>query len=228
MLESSSLFKNLPPPTLSRLNAACVKRRLAAEETLFRKGDAGNALYCLTSGRLRIHSTAADGRDIIVNILQAGDICGEIALIDGQPRTADATAMEPTDLLMLDRSDFLRMTREDGELALHLLQLVCQRLRWLSSQIEDATFLSVSTRLAKRLVALAEQHGESDPEGIRITLKLSQEAIGELVGASRETTNKQLRAWEKAGWIALRRQTVIIRNLALLRRYSEAELGDLV
>ncbi len=226
MIESSSLFKGLPEALLDKIASLQVRRRLKPGEVLFRKGDPGDALYGVMAGRLRIHANATDGRDALLNIMAPGDVFGEIALIDGLPRTADATAIDKVDLVMLRRPEFLTLLRCENELTLHLLELTCRRLRWLSDMVEDATFLAAPARLAKRLLHLAEQHGRPVEGGTRINLRLSQRAIGELAGVSRETTNKHLRNWSRLGWISLKRETVVIRSLQPLQDLAATRSGD--
>jgi CRP/FNR family cyclic AMP-dependent transcriptional regulator len=227
MIESSSLFKGLPGDILDKIAKLRVRRRLEPGEVLFRKGDPGDALYGVMAGRLRIHANATDGRDALLNIMGPGDVFGEIALIDGLPRTADATAIDKVELVMLRRAEFLDLLRRENELTLHLLELTCRRLRWLSDMVEDATFLSAPARLAKRLLHLAEQNGEKSDGGIRINLRLSQRAIGELAGLSRETTNKHLRNWSRLGWITLKRETIVLRTLQPLQDLAAAHGAEL-
>lgn len=210
MIENSTLFQGLPAPLLDKISHLCVTRRLEAEHVLFRKGDPGDALYGILSGRLRIHTYGADGRDALLNIMQPGDLFGEIALVDGLPRTADATTLEPVELIVLRRHDFLDLLRRESDLALHVLQLTCRRLRFLSETIEDATFLPAPARLAKRLLHLAKTLGRPHPQGTLIDLRLSQRTIGDLAGLSRETTNKHLKTWERLGWLTMQRETIVI------------------
>jgi CRP-like cAMP-binding protein len=226
MIETSSLFKGLESGILEKILKLRVRRHLAPGEVLFRKGDPGDALYGVLAGRLRIHANAADGRDALLNIMSPGDVFGEIALIDGLPRTADATAIDAVELVMLRRSEFMELLRVENNLTLHLLELTCRRLRWLSEMVEDATFLSVPARLAKRLLRLAEQHGQSHEDGVFINLRLPQRAIGELAGISRESTNKHLRNWSRLGWIRLHRERVIIRQLQPLQDLAATQAGD--
>jgi CRP/FNR family cyclic AMP-dependent transcriptional regulator len=226
MIETSSLFKGLPENILDKILKLRVRRHLDPGEVLFRKGDPGDALFGVLAGRLRIHANAADGRDALLNIMSPGDIFGEIALIDGLPRTADATAIDAVELVMLRRSEFMELLRVENDLTLHLLELTCRRLRWLSEMVEDATFLSVPARLAKRLLHLAEQHGQPHDDGIFINLRLPQRAIGELAGISRESTNKHLRNWSRLGWISLHRERVIIRKLQPLQDLADTQAGD--
>src|SRR5260370_38759558 len=121
MIESSSLFKGLPPDILDKIAKLRVRRQLAPGDVLFRKGDPGDALYGVMSGRLRIHANATDGRDALLNIMGPGDVFGEIALIDGLPRTADATAIDKVELVMLQRAEFLDMLRSANNHLLHIL-----------------------------------------------------------------------------------------------------------
>ncbi len=228
MIESSSLFKGLPGDIIDKIAKLRVRRRLEPDAVLFRKGDPGDALYGVMAGRLRIHANASDGRDALLNIMGPGDIFGEIALIDGLPRTADATAIDRVELMVLRRAEFLDLLRRENELGLHLLQLTCRRLRWLADMVEDATFLSAPARLAKRLLHLAEQNGETSEAGIRINLRLSQRALGELAGLSRETTNKHLRNWSRLGWISLKRETVVLRALQPLQDLANTNGGESV
>ncbi len=226
LLETSPLFAGLPRPVMDKVTALCVHRRLGADDVLFRKGDPGDALYGIVSGRIRIHATAIDGRETLLNILSAGEIFGEIALIDGLPRTADATALEPTELVMLRRNAFMPLVHSDGDLAVHLLELTCRRLRWISEMVEDATFLAPPARMAKRLLQLARQHGRTQADGVVIDLRLSQREIGELAGVSRETANKHLNAWARLGWIAVHREAIVIRQMQPLEDLAETDTKD--
>lgn len=228
MIETSILFQGLAPELLEKIRRLCVRRRLDTGEVLFRKGEPGDALYGVVAGRVRIHATAADGRETMLNIMGRSDVFGEIALIDGLARTADATAIEPTELVTLRRQDFLPLVRCEGDLAIHLLELTCRRLRWVSDLVEDVTFLSPQARLAKRLLHLAKLHGRPDADGVRIDLKLPQRTIGELIGVSRETTNRHLKAWARLGWIALHRETVVIRMLRPLEELADQDCRDAV
>ena len=227
MIETSNLFQGLSPSLLDKILTLRVRRHLASGEVLFRKGDPGDALYGVVNGRLRIHALGADGHDALLNIMRPGDVFGEIALIDGLPRTADATAIDAVDLMMLRRSEFMDLLRRENELTLHLLQLTCRRLRWLSDMVEDATFLTAPARLAKRLLHLAKQHGQPHPEGVLINLRLPQRAIGELAALSRESTNKHLRNWVRLGWISLRRERVILRALQPLQDLADTQQGEI-
>ena len=146
---------------------------------------------------------------------EPGELFGEIALFDGSTRTASAAAIGHTDLLRIHRDHFLPYIKANPDLLLAMLLLLCQRLRWTGSIIEDAAFLAFPARLAKRLLLLAEHYRGA--EGPDITIPLSQHNLGSMVGASRESTNKQLALWRSAGIVETVRGGIVIRNCEALR-----------
>jgi CRP-like cAMP-binding protein len=172
----------------------------------------------ILKGRVRVCSYSADGREVVLNIMTAGQVFGEIAMIDGGPRTADVFAMEPTELLVLSRRDFLPFLERNPSVAVKLLEVMCQRLRWTSSQVEDFFFLDLKSRLAKRLLQLAAiGRRHADPSS-GIDVQVSQQLLANMIGTSREAVNKQLRIWEGAGLIELKRGSITILDSAALER----------
>ena len=159
------------------------------------------------AGSVKISVASADGRDVVLNIIHEGEIFGEIALLDGHPRTADATAMSDCDLMVIERRDFVPFLRSQPDVTLKLLEILCSRLRWTSEQVQDLTFLNLPTRLAKALLRLTAASESSKPKD-KVTI--TQREISQIIGRSRESTNKQLRAWEKRGWIKLERGGVTV------------------
>jgi CRP/FNR family cyclic AMP-dependent transcriptional regulator len=212
LLAKHFLLRHMPEELLAGLARFTTLRRLAAEETLFRKGDPGDGLYGVLDGRVRIHMVSRNGRTVILNILDKGEIFGEIALIDGHPRTADATTMEPTALLHIHRNHFLPFLRQDADLCITLLSTLCSRVRWQSGWIEDAAFLEFPARLAKRLIGLGQHYGESHEGGVRITIKLTQAELGNMLGATREAVNKHLSLWRAEGLIDLEKGRIVLRD----------------
>jgi CRP-like cAMP-binding protein len=137
-------------------------------------------------------------------------VFGEIALLDGRPRTADAVAVEDCDVLVLDRREFVPLLRANPDLALKLMELLCGRLRRTSEQVEDVMFLDLEGRLAKALLRLAgeQRRGDARTALVRIT----QRELGQMIGMSRESTNKALRDWQRRGWVRLVKGGVAIRS----------------
>ena len=189
---------------------------------LFRKGDPGDSLYVVLAGRISIGTTSEDGKEVVLNVLGRGEVFGEIALLDGKARTADATAMAESNLLVLDRKDFMPFLESHPEVAARLIAVLCERVRWVSQSYEDALFMDLPARLAKRLLLLAETHGEpAGGTGTRIEFPLSQQELAKMAGVSRESVNKLLRAWQTQGLIAHDHSHVTILDEARLRRLVE-------
>lgn len=195
MLADHWLFESLSEAERGRLVRQLRQRRYAANQPIFRKGDAGTAMMAVTSGQVKISADSVDGRSVVLNIINTGEIFGEIALLDGRERTADATALGDTELLVLERRDFLPLVERHPRLARKLLEVLCHRLRRTSEQIEDQLFLVRPVRLAKALLRLADDYGAETADGITIDIKLSQGELGNLTGLTRESINKQLSEW---------------------------------
>ena len=196
VLVRHQFFRDASSSALDRLAAHARLVAYPAGARIFRKGDPGAGLLAVLSGLVPSH----DGREIVLNIVGANDIFGEVALLDGHPRTADATAVTRCQLLALDRRDFVTVLQEEPAFAIKLLELVSQRLRRTSEQVEDLTFSDLPTRLAKAILRLADLQGARGENGRVIA---TQKELGRTIGFSRESTNKCLRDWEEAGHVAL-------------------------
>jgi CRP-like cAMP-binding protein len=216
MLERSPLFRGLSPDSLQRLASLALQRKFRNGDIVFSQGDPGDALYGVIAGRVRISAGASDGREIYLNIMQPGDTFGEIALLDGGQRTATATATEASELVSIRREQFLGLIGQEPSLALELLRLCGQRLRWTSGQVEDAALLDVPTRLAKRLLGLVQQHGRPSKGGV--TLRLSQEELASFLGVSRQIVNQYLQGWRTRNWVRLGRGVVTVCDEDALRK----------
>jgi CRP/FNR family cyclic AMP-dependent transcriptional regulator len=154
----------------------------------------------------------------VFNLLGKGDIFGEIALLDGHPRTADATAVTDCALYVIERRDFLPVMREEPEIALRLIEILCSRLRRTTEQAEEVMFLDLQSRLAKALMRLVD----ADTAGKRERkISITQKDLGYIIGISRESTNKQLRLWEDKKWVRLERNAVVILAIDPLAKIAE-------
>jgi CRP/FNR family cyclic AMP-dependent transcriptional regulator len=206
MLRNHPIFSKLPRAMIERLGSILTKRKAQRGSTIFRKGDAGTELIVVHSGTVKISAPAADGREAVLNVIHEGEIFGEIALLDGRPRTADAIAMTDCDLMVIERREFIALVRQQPEFALKLIEILCARLRRTSEQVEDMMFLDLRTRLAKVILRLADEAGGASPRKIPVT----QREISQIIGTSRESVNKQLRSWARAGWIRLERGRIVV------------------
>ena len=212
LLGQHFLLKHLAAAELDQLARMAITRLCRPNEAVFLKGDPGNSMMAVVHGRVRICSYSSEGREVILNVINPGQVFGEIALIDGGSRTADAFAMEATELVVLSRRDFLPFLERNPQVCIKLLEVLCERLRATSAQVEDFFFLDLRSRLAKRLLAAADHAANNGAGGDPGTVRLSQHMLASMIGTSREAVNKQLRAWEEAGVIALKRGAVKIIN----------------
>jgi CRP-like cAMP-binding protein len=225
LLAKVPVLADLAPRELDALAQVAHTRRLAAREVLFHKGDPGSQVYVVVRGRLRIYAQSADGTDVVFGIMDPGEVCGEMALLAGGLRTATAVAIEATELLGLDRRDFLALLRSRPQLSIRLLQVLAERVRRISEFVEDTVFLDLPTRLAKKLLSLAASYGKPVGDGLRIDVKLSQQELGTMVGTTRESVNKQLRAWREQGIVTSQRGHLVILRRAELERLSGLHAG---
>lgn len=202
LLARVPLFEGLGKAELDALVAAARTRVVQRQEQLFHKGDEGRHVYVVVRGNLKALTTSFQGDDVVFNIQGPGEMLGEIALLVGQRRTATITAIEKSELLMIERRDFIDCLRRNPEVSLKLLQVLAERVKGLSERLEDTMFLNLPVRFAKKLLDYAASDGEKSGDGIRIGLKLTQEEWGALLGVTRESVNKQLRAWSNEGLIS--------------------------
>jgi CRP/FNR family transcriptional regulator, cyclic AMP receptor protein len=208
LLRSHPLFRDLPSAVIEHLGSYMKTRRVARGTAIFAKGDPGTGLMGVLAGSVKVSVASAEGKDIVLNVFREGEVFGEIALLDGRPRTADATAMSDCELIVIERRDFVPFLSGHPDVMLKFIEILCSRLRHTSEQVQDITFLNLPTRLAKTLLQLTGA-GEEGPAAKR-KAAITQREISQMIGMSRESTNKQLRAWEKRGWIKLERGGVAI------------------
>jgi CRP/FNR family transcriptional regulator, cyclic AMP receptor protein len=199
VVERDRLFRGLPKATLARIAALGSRRVYEKSAIVFMRGDPGDSLCGVVSGRVRISASLPTGKEVFLNIMEPGDSFGEIALLDGQPRTATATAMARTELIIFNREPFLALLSTEPQLAAHLIGLLCRRVRWTAQLMEDSALLSVPARMAKRLLSLAHLNGSRTPAGTK--LALSQEELAQFLGVSRQVVNQYLQVWKAHGWI---------------------------
>lgn len=190
--------------------------RLDDGQVLFEQGDEGRELYALISGALEVSVLSMDGRKLALNVLRPGALFGEIALFDPGERTATITALEPSVLMKVRNDDVLEHIREAPELAIDLIHLAGQRMRWMDSQLNEQVFLPMPTRLARKILYLTER-----ADGGSSTLELSQAELAEFVGATREAVSKTLSIWKRSGIIASARGA-----LSVLDRDALEDLAD--
>jgi CRP/FNR family transcriptional regulator, cyclic AMP receptor protein len=198
------LFRELGREVQKRIAAYATTKAIKRGTAIFSKGDAGTCLFAVCSGTVEVAILSVEGKNAIVNLINEGEVFGEIALLDGRSRTADAVAFTDCVLMVIERRDFLPLLREQPEITLKLLEVLCARIRRTTEQVEELMFLNVESRLAKTLCRLAES--KDSPQRISIT----QRELGEIVGVSREETNKQLQIWSGNGIVRLERGHIVV------------------
>jgi CRP/FNR family transcriptional regulator, cyclic AMP receptor protein len=225
LLLGHPVFGALAPAQLKQLCSLARARRVVSGTTLFVKGDPGTALFAVVSGIVKITVPSIDGREATFNLLNAGDIFGEIALLDGQPRTADAIAATDCELMVIERRDFLGFVHSEPKVAMKLIELLCARLRVAGARMEEVVFLNLPARLARLLLRLLEESTAADKNKLSIT----QQEISGMLGTTRESVNKHLQIWARRGMIALKRGTILVlapKGLAALVRGDDDGNGN--
>lgn len=222
LLEKCLLFRPLTAEERQKVFAYAHARRFAAGETIFLKGSAGQGIMAVLSGEVRISAPSADGKEIILATIHSGEVFGELALLDGKERTADAVALTPCEIVTLDRRDVLPLLRQQPELCLKLLEVVCERLRRTDALVEEILFFNIPKRLAKALLRVAGRR-ISPTRGTQLHVRLSQRELGAMIGGTRESVNKCLGDWQRQGVIRVDDGVIVIVDPVTLRALAEAE-----
>lgn len=214
LFEGHALFGTLPPNDLDALLLHARVEHYPAGRTVFAKGSPGRSMMAILKGSIRISTPSPAGPDIVLTILPAGEVFGEIALLDGADRTADAVAITDCDLLVLDHRDFIPFLERRADICILLLKMLCQRLRQTDQQFEEAMFGRLDGRIAMALVRLA-RGAPLGPKG-EVELRITQQELAGMVGAARESVNKQLHVWQKEGVLRLGKRLIRIDDVAAL------------
>jgi len=222
LLRKIPLFAGLDAESLQALAGRCRRRHFRDNEALFHEGDAGHTLYLIIAGRVNIQTVLPSGEVVHLAQRGPGEHFGELSLIDGKPRMADAVTAEPSDLLMLDRESFIRCVEESPKIALCVMAALAERLRQAGDLLESQKGLDVLGRLSEVLLELARAHGTADPSGgTRIATRITQQEIAERIGTTRESVNRALTGLKNVGALRFEGRTMIVTSLSKLRQYSE-------
>ncbi|HUP86354.1 MAG TPA: Crp/Fnr family transcriptional regulator [Acidimicrobiales bacterium] len=194
LLAESDLFHGFDAEALAQVAAASEVRQLRRNDVVFREEDPPEELYVVHSGRIAMANTSVDGRESVIALMEAGDLFGEMPLLDGGKRSAGARALEPSELVAVPYGIVESILKASPELLWGVVRLLSQRLRTTDAALADSVFLDVTGRTAKRLLELA---GDAD----EFVLPVTQEELAGMVGASRERVNKALSAFIRLGWL---------------------------
>jgi CRP/FNR family cyclic AMP-dependent transcriptional regulator len=221
LLEDAPLFSVLHPDDLFNLAGKFHPIRYQRGEVIFREGEPAERLFLIDQGRVKLSIGSPHGQELLIAVLGRGSIFGELAVIDRGPRAMDARAMEDSTIYALDSLVFWTLLESRPALARRLLELMARRLRRSDQNSQDLIFFDAPTRLARRLLELAEEHGEQvgDSQQVRITVRVTQEEMAQLVGVTRSSANRLVSSFAGRGWIDWNDgNPIILHPEALLRR----------
>ncbi|QRN96782.1 Crp/Fnr family transcriptional regulator [Archangium violaceum] len=219
LLAQIPMFEHLASEELDNLSALLQQRRYSKGEVIFHQGDVGTALFIVRKGEVAIRLSSAEGKEVILALLGRGDAFGELALLDGEPRSTDAVAREETHLLSLHQEDFRRFLSERPQVAMGLLAVLSQMVRRVTQLVHDSAFLDARARLARVLLDLARTQGQPNAGGgIVIPKQLTQADLANLCGVTRESANKWLRFYAREGLLSYENGQITLVDPERLRR----------
>ena len=207
-----------PEEEIYALSSATKRRTFRSVEVIFHRDDPGQVLYMIKEGKVKICIISPDGQEVSLAVLGKGEYFGEFALLDGLPCSTDAVALEKVECYTLQRSDFLNAILKNPKIAILVLEALSKRLRTTDQMVEDLIFLDVYGRVAKKLLELADAHGVKTEEGVLIDVRLTQQELASMVGASRESVNKVLGYFTDKNFISTDKHRITIHRINDLRR----------
>jgi CRP-like cAMP-binding protein len=220
LLASTRLFGGLDQGALTAVAAEGHERSYKRHEPIFHEGDPGDAFYVIADGTVKVFLTSAQGEEMVLATVRSPETLGEVSLFDDGPRSASAEALEPVRLLAFARSTVLGLTERDPRISEALMRAAGELLRRLTAHAADLVFLDLEGRVAKLIADSAETRGREDRGSLVLDLGLTQGELASMVGGSRQSVNQILRSLEGRGFIHIDRHTVVVMDLAALRRRS--------
>jgi CRP/FNR family cyclic AMP-dependent transcriptional regulator len=208
----SPVIGSLPAAVLEQLATTMQRRLYKRGQVIFHQDDPGASVHVIESGRIKVVLATQEGEELLLRVLGEGELFGELALLDGRPRSATVIALEDTVTHVLERSSFLEFLRSHPDAALDLCRALAELIRRLTEQVEDLALLDVPRRLERKLLELADAHGESTPQGIRIDVRLTQSELASMIGTSRASVNHYLASLEARGIIRRDGQRIVLRR----------------
>lgn len=215
-LRQYELFKDLNEEELDALGRGSIPAMVPKREYIFTPDEPSHQIYMLKAGRVRISRLSETGKHFTLVILEPGDIFGESALFDDEPRRNFAEVLDDAQICAIDKREFEKVALKNPSVSLKIAQIVEHRLNEAQEQIENLVFYDVQTRLARLLLKLADIHGERVENGVQIGIKLTHEDIASLIGSTRETTSKILNEFRANGWIDVVKRQIILMDQKVL------------
>ena len=217
-LKQVPLFAGLADEDIRGLMALAKRRTFRSGEVIFHREDPGQVLYVIKEGKVKISLISPDGQEISLVVFGKGECFGEFAILDGLPRSADAVALEKVECYTLQRSDFHNAIMKNPKIAIQIIEVLTRRLRSTDQMVEDLIFLDVYGRVAKKLLELADTHRTKVDDGTRIDVRLTQQEIASMVGASRESVNKVMGYFTDKNFISTDKHKITLHRISELER----------
>lgn len=221
LLEQAPLFSVLHPMDLQNLAEKFHPLRFRRGEVIFREGEPAERLFLIEEGTVKLSIISSAGQELLIGLLGRGQIFGELAVLDRGPRAMNAKAMKDSAVFSLDSEMFWTILENRPALARRLLELMARRLRRADQATQDLVFFDAPTRMARRLLELGEEHGEpiEDTDSIRITVRVTQEEMAQLIGVTRESANRLIASFAGRGWLDWNEgYPILLKPESLLRR----------
>ena len=205
------LFKSLSHEELTELAGLTITRTFSRGSVVIVAEDEGEAFFIIRKGRVKVNLLHEDGREVILSMLGKGDVFGELALLDGRPRSANVVTLEETELIMLRRPEFLQLVNKKPGIIMGLLDELASRLRKTDHQISGLALLDATSRISRTLVRMAAEHGVETVEGVLLEHKITHQQLANMSGTTRETVTRVLKRLESQGYITIRERQILIR-----------------
>ena len=221
LLQRVPLLAALSDSDRQALARSASRRRYRRGDIIFQKDDPGHSLFIVARGSVRIYVPSTQGADLTLAVLGPGAFFGDLSLLDGRPRSASAAALGDTNVVILERSDFVAVIRTRPAAVMSVLAVVVRRLRETDEMASDLAFLDVGGRLAKKLLELAATNGVKRQDGVLLDMPITQEELANMIGVTRESVNRNLSLFRRIGLVAKEGRRFVLRDPAGLRRRCE-------
>ena len=212
LLASVPLFDGFEADDLARILKLTSRKEFGKERVLVHENDSGESFFMILEGKVKVTGEGQDGKEVILSFLGTGEFFGELALVDDEPRSATVTAVEPTTVLILHRTDFLSLLEENGQMMKKFMTILSKRLRHANDQIKSLALLDVLGRIAKLMLDMAEKEGVKLLDGSVVFRRPTHQEIASMVGTSRETVSRMIGELNKNRYITISGKDIIVRK----------------
>ncbi|MCW9034777.1 MAG: Crp/Fnr family transcriptional regulator [Rhodospirillales bacterium] len=225
LIQESDIFSKMPLSVVDEIWSSSRIRNFSKTTIIYSKGDDVDGLYGILEGAVRFSSSDPDGREVMLGIMQSGQWFGEISMIDGGPRPTNAIARPGTTVIYLARSDFWRILKANPDLYQPVVQFLCEHIRFTFSFANDAAFLGVKERLAKQLFVFVDHYARAEETKVEIDQKLTQEELGRMIGASRESVSQHMNEWRRDKILTFKYGRITVLDTKKLRKIINVAQG---